>query len=112
MRELAERKVAPKEAEAYFDEVFGNGTAGSSKTVRPPVNYAFHKALALYRGEGRGSDLASSKGTAWGLLNAVTEYVDHEKRARSVDHRLDWAWFGQGAGIKHRALNAALKLVA
>ena len=49
---------------------------------------------------------------AWGLLNAVTEYVDHERRARSVDYRLDSAWFGPGAGIKQRALDAALELVA
>lgn len=50
--------------------------------------------------------------TAWGLLNAVTEYVDHERRARSPEYRLDSAWFGQGAVIKQRALDTALKLVA
>jgi hypothetical protein len=46
------------------------------------------------------------------LLNAVTEYVDHERRARSTEYRLDSAWFGQGAQIKQRALDTALQLVA
>jgi hypothetical protein len=46
------------------------------------------------------------------LLNAVTQFADHEKRARSVDHRLDSAWFGQGSQLKQRALEVALQLVA
>ncbi|KES22997.1 hypothetical protein FG99_15645 [Pseudomonas sp. AAC] len=56
--------------------------------------------------------LEAANGTAWGLLNAVTEYIDHERRARSNEYRIDSAWFGQGAVIKQRALDAALQLVA
>ena len=66
----------------------------------------------LYDGRGRGSELESANGTAWGLLSAVTEFVDHHKQARSNDNRLDSAWFGQGAQIKQRALDNALKLIA
>ena len=42
----------------------------------------------------------------------VTQFVDHERRARSTDYRLDSAWFGQGATIKQRALDKALDMVA
>lgn len=56
--------------------------------------------------------MESARGTAWGLLNAVTEYVDHERRARSSEYRMDSAWFGQGAVIKQKALDVALQLVA
>lgn len=66
----------------------------------------------LYEGQGRGATLESAQGTAWGLLNAVTEYVDHERRARSTEYRMDSAWFGAGASLKERALNAALQLAA
>ena len=62
--------------------------------------------------QGRGATLESAQGTAWGLLNAVTEYVDHERRARSTEYRMDSAWFGAGASLKERALNAALQLAA
>ena len=68
--------------------------------------------MALYDGAGRGSELASAKNTAYGLLNAVTEFVDHERRARSTDNRLDSAWFGKGAQIKQRALEQTSLLVA
>jgi hypothetical protein len=67
---------------------------------------------SLYEGGGRGALMASSRGTAWGVLNSATEYVDHHRRARSSDHRQDAAWFGPGAVMKQRALSEALNLVA
>ncbi|ONX63799.1 hypothetical protein A8F17_12360, partial [Burkholderia cenocepacia] len=77
------------------------------------VNERAIKAVGLlYGGHGKGSDLASASGTAWGLLNSVTEYVDHHRRARSDDHRIDAAWFGAGATLKQRAWDEAMKLVA
>ena len=69
------------------------------------------KILDLYNGHGRGADLASSKGTAFGLLNAVTEFVDHERRARSTDYRLDSAWFGAGANLKNGTLDQVIALI-
>lgn len=67
--------------------------------------------LALFEGQGMGAALPSARQTVWGLLNATTEFVDHHRRARSQDHRLDAAWFGAGAAIKAKALAAAHQLV-
>ena len=79
----------------------------------PVVNeQAMRSVRALYDGGGRGSQLASSRGTAWGLLNSVTEYVDHHRRARSDDHRREAAWFGQGAQFKQRAWDELVQLTA
>ncbi|WP_313273433.1 DUF932 domain-containing protein, partial [Stenotrophomonas sp.] len=61
------------------------------------------KVRALYDGQGRGSGLKTSKGTAFGLLNSITEFVDHHRRAQSTENRLDAAWFGQGALLKQKA---------
>lgn len=58
----------------------------------------------------RGADLAGK--TAWGLLNATTEYIDHHKRARSQDNRLASAWFGPGAALKNECVNELMKLAA
>jgi hypothetical protein len=77
-----------------------------------PNQKALQNVYALYSGGGMGADLSSANGTAWGLLNAVTQFVDHERRARSRDYRLDSAWFGQGAAIKGKAYQEALKLAA
>ena len=40
------------------------------------------------------------------------EFVDHERRAMSRDHRLDSAWFGAGAKLKDKSLDEALRLIA
>ena len=112
MRALAERKVQWHEAMGYFMNVLCEVTPNSKLPEVLPNERAMRKVQSLYEGQGRGSTLSSAQGTAWGLLNAVTEYVDHERRARSNEYRMDSAWFGQGANIKQRALEAALQLAA
>lgn len=64
--------------------------------------------LELFNGGARGSELATAKGTAWGLVNAVTEYVDHYATAKSTDHRLARAWFSTGDEMKSDAFEALL----
>ncbi|WP_186140891.1 DUF932 domain-containing protein [Burkholderia gladioli] len=109
---LAERKVSDSAAETFLRRVLTYATPNLADRDALAVNERAIKAVSqLYAGHGKGADLASASGTAWGLLNAVTEYVDHHRRARSEDHRRDAAWFGQGATIKQRAWDEALKLV-
>ncbi len=112
MRHLAERKVQWHEALGFFMNVMCETSPTGPLPEQLPNERALRKVQELYEGRGRGSQLDSARGTAWGLLNAVTEYVDHERRARSTEYRLDSAWFGQGAQIKQRALDTALQLVA
>jgi phage/plasmid-like protein (TIGR03299 family) len=109
MKILSERRVKSDEAMNYFLRVFNDQTMMAPGLAN---ERARKTVLALYEGQGKGSDLASASGTAFGLLNAVTEYVDHEKRARSTDHRLDSAWFGQGATLKQKALEQAMLMAA
>lgn len=111
MKTLSERKVKPKEALQYFLQVICSSDKDMQDRKQLPQHRALQKVQDLYQGQGRGAQLISAQDTAWGLLNAVTEFVDHEKRARSTDHRLDSAWFGQGAALKQKALDHALQLV-
>ncbi|QIC77083.1 DUF932 domain-containing protein [Acinetobacter indicus] len=130
MKQLTQRKVSQQEAKAYFDAVFNNSTmsisdpeeniiqfyrnvAQQSQEKKPePNGRAMNKALEMFNGQGRGADLSSAKDTAYGLLCSITEFVDHERRAMSTDHRLDSAWFGAGAALKQRGLEQALSLIA
>lgn len=112
MRTLAERKVRSHEAMNYFLRVLCDAQPGTGEVSVLSNERTLKKVQQLYDGQGRGSKLEAAQGTAWGLLNSVTEYVDHERRARSTEYRMDSAWFGQGAVIKQRALDSALQLVA
>ncbi|MCU1748561.1 DUF932 domain-containing protein [Pseudomonas sp. 6D_7.1_Bac1] len=112
MRHLAERKVQYQEATGFFMNVLCDTQPHATLPEVLPNERALRKVQSLYEGQGRGATLESARGTAWGLLNAVTEYVDHERRARSSEYRMDSAWFGQGAVIKQKALDTALQFVA
>lgn len=112
MKALTECKVNDAVAQAFFSRVLTYPTGNASSTDGAANNSAIKVVQGLFAGRGKGADLASASGTAWGLLNSVTEFVDHHRRARSADYRLDAAWFGNGAAIKHKAWGEALKLVA
>lgn len=112
MKTLSERKVKTHESMNYFLKVLCQPQLQTDPNARLTNERALKKVQALFDGNGRGAELSSAQGTAWGMLCAVTEYVDHERRARSNEYRLDSAWFGQGAVIKQRALDQALQLVS
>lgn len=113
MRALADRKVRPQTAHDFFRRLLDMPSTSSEPTNMPPPNdRALRTIQALYDGKGMGSDLPSASGTAWGMVNAVTKYADHERRARTADHRLDSTWFGPSAALKQRAWEEAVKLVA
>ena len=130
MKQLSQRKVTQQEAAAYFDAVFNNtslsineqddsiiqiyrnvANEANAANKTEPNGRAMSKVMDMFNGQGRGAELSSSKGTAYGLLCSLTEFVDHERRAMSTDHRLDSAWFGTGAAMKQRGLEQALRMV-
>lgn len=112
IKAMAGRRVTDRDVDRFVGRVFSQALASNAGKTNKLVNErAVTTIRALYGGKGRGSDLPSSRGTAWGLLNAVTEFVDHHRRAHSDDHRRDAAWFGPGAQLKQRAWEVASQLV-
>ncbi|HDR9149378.1 hypothetical protein WK24_29095 [Burkholderia vietnamiensis] len=111
MKALADCKVNDTAAEAFFRRVL-TYPVSTGQPVQATNDSAVKAVQSLYSGRGMGATLASASGTAWGLLNSVTEFVDHQRRARSDDHRRDAAWFGTGAALKQKAWDEAMKLVA
>ena len=64
----------------------------------------FNRIMGLFNGQGMGSNFETAHDTAWGWLNAVTEYVDHHSRTRSEENRQASALWGQGDALKAKAL--------
>ena len=79
---------------------------GSSSPLR--------RIISLYDGQGMGSKLRSSKGTAWGLVNAVTEFSDHETGSKNGDksRSFERAHLTDRASFKVAVTNELLKLAA
>lgn len=108
MRALTKVNMSQKDAESFVASLLPASTGGT-KDVRE--SKSFLKIMGLFNGEAKGSDLPGVSGTAWGLLNAVTEYTDHHVRARTQENRFDSSMFGLGANMKASAEAALLELV-
>ena len=80
--------------------------------VLPPLHEEFTKTSMAVREaieESPGADLASAKGSWWGVLNGVTYVMDHQKKSKTNDLRLTSAWFGSGANTKRKALDKVMQ---
>jgi len=104
----AKRKLSNKEAVEFLIKVMGD----EKKPIEEQKNARLMKhVMELYMGKGMGSNLPSADGTLWGLINAVTEYSDHHRGTRTADSRLNKSWFGDGATMKQKAWDSAMKMV-
>ena len=127
---LASKRIAPVEAQEFLVSMFDPRSPVNTedKLVVDEWNTMTHQqridslnmgvsatcaeVWELFDGAGMGADLVSRKGTWWGMVNAITQYEDHHGGARTVDARMNSAWFGKGDSRKTTAFNRALELVA
>ena len=99
-RKLAGEPMGAEAADAFVSELLKPYHTGK---IDISESRAYKRVMQLFNGAAIGSDIGGVIGTRWGMLNAVTELVDHE-RGRSDNTRLESAWFGTGAAIKNRAM--------
>lgn len=98
-RDLAKIKVDADKAE---DLTLKLVMKSSEEVARESA--AFGKIMALFNGEAKGSNFETAHETAWGWLNAVTEYADHHVRARTDENRQASALWGPGDALKQKAV--------
>jgi len=104
---LSKVRTTRRDAENFVASLLRSSAV--DKTVADRAAPGEAKILSLFSGEGKGALLAGANGTAWGLVNAVTEYVVHHARAKTADHRLSNALFGDGDATKSAALTLAVE---
>lgn len=108
---LANVSMHEEHAAEIVGHLFAVGT-GQLAADKARETAGFKKVLSLFNGAGMGSELDGAAGTAWGLLNAVTEYADHHVRARTDEHRFVASQWGGGADLKSKAWADLLALAA
>jgi len=114
MRALAAVKVSPIVAARAASDLFPTTKKDSEtgKLVDPVTTFPVQSVLGLFNGKARGSQYKGVMGTAYGFVQAVAEFVDHEARAHTNDNRLNSAWFGRGSELKADAVTKILELAA
>lgn len=107
---LAERKVSKAEQGQWLIETFGDPSKPAkeqSEADSKVMNQVWHSVV-----RSPGQNLRSANGTAWGLVNGATHYLDYAKRANTNDARFLNAQIGKGAELKQKAMANAIKLLA
>ena len=84
---LAQRPVAPEEALRFFSDLLAQPLDEENIILTKPVQ----RLHELYQGVGMGSELTSSRNTAWGLVNAVTEAA---KESDTIQRRVEMQTIG------------------
>ena len=109
---LAGRSLTGETVRTYFRDLVPD-----PKDADPARAVATRETLMRLFETGRGNALPTVRGTLWAALNAVAEFVDHERPTRAKDgesvlfKRFESAQFGSGALLKERAWRWALARV-
>lgn len=99
-RKLARSSINTQQIEKFMKKLFPH--VYNEKTGQYQESRGYKKVMDLFEGKSIGYGMTGTIGTKWGLLNAVTEYIDHE-RGYNVDSRITNAWFGNGNRLKSQA---------
>lgn len=112
LERLADRRIKKESVIRIMDRLFPKPAEGQNDTRR---NTVITDVLNLFEVNDGKNGFASQAGSAYNMLNAVTEYVDHFRNARlTVDRKADGytldmaraenALFGTGETLKANAL--------
>lgn len=95
IRELSQVKLSDKDSYNFILDFIAEDSADPTAAEVRTVN----EIHGMYSGAGMGSISAGK--TAYGLLNAFTEYYDH-RTGRIASNRLNSSFFGSGNLLKNR----------
>ncbi len=104
-RRLARRSINQADLRRYVKKVFKveEDQEGSTR-----LKNIMEEVVRLAEA-GRGNTLSSVSGTLWTAYNGVSEWLGYN-RGNGQGSRLDSLWFGDGAALNRRALEAALEM--
>lgn len=108
-RLLAKAKFGARDAEQFVEQLLREQKVAFAEDITKAKGYV--AIMDLFNGKLLGAELQSRSGTLWGLVNSVTEYVDHHVAAKDTSISMDSAWFGRGDQLKSAAMAKALALV-
>lgn len=113
---LAKLKVARDEAiDLVAGQLKREWVNEASREDMLQSSSALRRIIQLFDGEALGADFRAAKGTAWGLLNAVTQYCDHEAGSKNGGDRsraFERAHLTDRAKFKVEVANELLRIAA
>jgi phage/plasmid-like protein (TIGR03299 family) len=113
---FAHRTMTKTEFDAFLDDLIPLRNADEDSSKRLAVR---EKIIELAE-SGPGTAIPGVKGTAWGALQAITDFTAHHRATRGhggdtlkeQEKRLESVWFGTGSVLNNKALTYLRRLVA
>lgn len=106
--DMSLKEVSRETAMDYFLKVlYPKSTTFDLSTPRPMLD----GVMKCYD-NAMGQHTMTADGTLWGAVNAITRWVDHEKKSTGLGNRLTSAWFGSGDSLKRAAWSVAAEMVS
>lgn len=102
---LTNFKVSDSDAHKFISDIIKQEFTPTHAEV-----LEINRVYSLYAGAGKGSD--ACRNTAFGILNAFTEKVDHYSNGHSNSSKFWNAAYGSGAKMKDNAFTQLLQLAA
>lgn len=107
IRKLAAKKVTPAVANEFYQLV----CKPDLQHIVPAADLAGNSVpLRMMDTYMKGDGQANIVGTAWGLVQGLTRFLDHERKNHSDDARIHAAWFGPGRKTKALAFEHAMAI--
>lgn len=110
-KQLVKRQMSVADTKKYYDNLLFAGKDPNDISTNA-VNKR-NRLLYLFE-NGLGNKITGVRHTAWSALNAVTEFIDHDRNVKNLSkdptNKLRNIWFGSGAQFKQRAYNEILEL--
>ena len=117
---LSERRCSNEQVQRVLDALLPEPKKPRNSAQNPGLLRAWEQrvdavkavrdAISNLRNNGKGMQMNGSRGTFWGLLNAVLEYVDRHGKVQGS--RLAYALIGDGMDLKVRAFSLIQKEAA
>lgn len=105
---MSKRQVSKAEVDQFLDDLFP-ATVSAEGVEKVSTRRKGQRGQILEAFEtSPGADLA--KGTAWGLFNAVTYWIDHQRSLKSGSDRWEQSVTGSGVAVRQKAFNLASSL--
>lgn len=109
MRELTTKRTTRETVEGIFDRLFPKTKRENGKEESSAVRTnMLHEILSRFESNDRNA-FPEVRGTAYNLLNSITEYTDHFRSSRGGE-RASSAIFGSGDALKSRAFEVVYEV--
>lgn len=107
--QMAKKQFKAEHLQHYVDSIYPVDPNAEVQQFTLLGKKAKEKIVELFE-TGVGQDTKTAKGTMFGAYNAVTYFLDHERKFKSAETKLNSTWFGDAQTIRQKAFDAALAM--